>query len=139
LEFCEKQLAEFYAPLLALRAETKAEAHLREYITDKAGLAWGRLMEESEGMSPAERRKLTDERKPDFAKMIDYNNTKAMNDLLPAYRQMVALLGTTSYEKWSRPHVRCTKRSMPSHCQLADLRIRVETLHDSEGESVGDD
>jgi hypothetical protein len=91
LEFTQKQLAEFYSPLLALRAETHAEGVLRKHIGDKADVAWRHLVEESERMSPAEGRKLIDERKPEFMKVIEHDNATALEVLLPAYRKMVAL------------------------------------------------
>ena len=87
--FIEKQLSEFYSPMLGLRAELKAHGELRVRLQNEAGEAWRVL---TEGVAPGpEAMALTAGRFPEFEALIEYDNKKLIERLLPCYRKMVDL------------------------------------------------
>lgn len=87
--FIEQQLSEFYSPLLGLRAEVKALSELRVKLQNEAGAAWQEL---SAGVAPGpEAQALTAQRFPEFQALIEYDNKKLIERLLPAYRKMLEL------------------------------------------------
>lgn len=91
--FIEKQLSEFYSPMLGLRAEVKALSDLRVKLQSEAGAAWGDLcaaIPEGAG-KPEALQALTAQRYPPFSALIEHENKKLIDRLLPAYRKMVKL------------------------------------------------
>src|SRR5712691_2577841 len=87
--FIEKQLSEFYSPMLGLRAEVKALSELRVKLQNEAAAAWRDLCA---GVAPgAEAQALTERRFPEFQALIEHDNKKLTERLLPAYRKMLAL------------------------------------------------
>lgn len=132
--FIERQLNEFYSPLLGLRAEIQMKDDLRDKIKDKASLAWDNLCAKARESGPDELQKLTDERFPEFERIIEYDNRMLMEELIPAYRLMAKIFrenilfaepGTRSYLKeliefldvWDR----WTGKSLPSEV-LSELK-----------------
>jgi hypothetical protein len=89
--FRERQLREFYSPMLGLRNEIKMRSELRVKVHDAAGSAWVTLAERAQAVSPEASQRLIDSRGPDFDKAIEYDNTKLEEALLPLYRQMAQL------------------------------------------------
>lgn len=87
--FIEKQLSEFYSPLLGLRAEVKAHGELRVRLQNEAGEAW-RVLSEAVAPGP-EAIALTEQRFPEFQALIEYDNKKLVERLLPCYRKMLDL------------------------------------------------
>jgi hypothetical protein len=91
LAFFEKQLVFFYSPLLGVRNEIQAYGQLRVRIQGEARSAWAQLCTESEDLSPHDRQRITAERGPEFTRIIDFENDRLHEELLPAYRKMVTL------------------------------------------------
>ncbi|HEX7079721.1 MAG TPA: hypothetical protein VF329_01745 [Gammaproteobacteria bacterium] len=91
LAFLEKQLSRFYSPMLGLRNEIKTHSELRLRIQNEANQAWRALCAENEQLDIEKRQQMTKERSPEFTRIIEYDNTKLHEDLLPAYRRMVDL------------------------------------------------
>jgi hypothetical protein len=91
------QLAEFYSPMLALRAQILTKSELRLKISGEAESVWRKMMErpytqfknEASLIDYVER--LTKERSPDFERVIHYENRQLAEDIIPAYRKMVDL------------------------------------------------
>lgn len=87
--FIEKQLKEFYSPLLGIRSEIKMKSELRVKIQDTAGAVWRELC--GEAQEAEELREFSNSRWPDFAKIIEYDNTQLDEELLPAYSRMLQI------------------------------------------------
>jgi len=93
LDFVARQLREFYSPLLALRSEIKIRGELRLRIHNTADTIWRKLCEEAGKFpNPDEvQRKLSEERFPEFQKLIEHDNRKFSEETLPTYRRMVTI------------------------------------------------
>lgn len=91
LAFVEKQLKDFYSPLLGLRKEIRARSELRERVFDAADAAWRQLCAQASEVSVETLQQLSRTRGPEFNGLIEYDNRQLQEDLLPAYRQMAKL------------------------------------------------
>jgi hypothetical protein len=85
--FREKQLSEFYAPLAGLRQQVRAKSDLRLKISGAAESAWQEEVSRYHGQIMHDH----EERIAPFKKIIAYNNDQLEKELLPAYRQMLAI------------------------------------------------
>ncbi|HEY0104463.1 MAG TPA: hypothetical protein VGB91_00150 [Rhizomicrobium sp.] len=90
-EFLNRQLSEFYGPLLSLRAETNAKGELRDRLSSIASEQWQNICAEYEGASPQAKRDGLSERYDRFGKMIEYDNGQLRTALMPAYREMLSV------------------------------------------------
>jgi len=87
--FLERQLRDLYSPLLELRAEVRAHGELRLRVDNAADLVWRDLCAKASDEGGNEGlRKLHEERWPQFEALLEYDNSKLRDDLMPAYRQM---------------------------------------------------
>jgi len=90
LEFCTRQLREFYSPLLAIREEIRVLIEFREKVHAHGHDVWqelcevGRSAEESEVM-----KKLLEPERAKLNSHIEYDNAQLREKLLPAYSRMV--------------------------------------------------
>jgi hypothetical protein len=87
-EFLEKQLTDFYSPLLAIRTELKAMRDTEIKISRAADSAWKKLCQSYEG-NPEGLRKVTEERREAFTRIIDYNNEYLEKECIPSYHRMI--------------------------------------------------
>ena len=87
--FVERQLREFYSPLLGMRSELRALGEVGLKVKDTADEAWREII----GNQPSAeaQAKLSAQRLPEFAKIVQYNNKQLRQALLPMYRTMVAV------------------------------------------------
>jgi len=91
--FIEKQLGEFYSPMLGLRTEIRTLSELRVRLQNEAGAVWQELCEavpEGPGKQAA-MLALTNERYPVFGALIESDNKKFRERLFPCYQKMVEL------------------------------------------------
>ena len=86
LAFRERQLGEFYAPLAGIRKQIRAKSELRLKISNAANAAWQDLCK-SYGDPMLDH----DQRFAPFKKIIDYDNEQLKAELVPQYREMLAL------------------------------------------------
>lgn len=91
LSFIEKQLHDFYSPLLGIRNEIHMRSQLRVRIHNTADAEWRRLCEEKSEIGVEALQELTDKRGREFTEIIEYNNRQLKEALIPAYRKMVSL------------------------------------------------
>ena len=91
LAFVEKQLKDFYSPILGLRREILMRSELRVRIHDMADTVWRELCEEKRQISVDALGEFSSARGPEFKKLIEYDNKQLQEELLPAYRQMAKL------------------------------------------------
>lgn len=91
LAFVEKQLESFYSPMLGLRHEIRMRGKLRLRIHDAADTVWRELCKQAREVSVEALRDLSRDRDTEFKRLIEYDNTRLQDGLLPAYRQMVKL------------------------------------------------
>jgi hypothetical protein len=83
------KLDKFYAPLLATRQQILAKSEVREKVhsiarSEYAGLFHGNL-------GPEEKARITAEREPQFAAILQYSAEQLSTELVPLYRHMVDL------------------------------------------------
>lgn len=122
--FIEKQLSEFYSPLLAIRRNLKATGELRVQISSAADSEWRKLFARYEG-NPDELRKLFDTKGKAFDKIIDYNNEKLSTEDIPAYHKMIDI-----FKKYMYLAEPSTVEHFPKLITFVDIwdRFLAETL-----------
>jgi hypothetical protein len=86
-----EQLAEFYSPMLALRAFVLAKSELRLKISGVADTAWRDLMENAREMGIEHVKKTREERFPLFEEIIADNNRQLAEEIMPTYHRMLEL------------------------------------------------
>ncbi|MCI0628919.1 MAG: hypothetical protein L0387_45950 [Acidobacteria bacterium] len=91
--FLERQLRDFYSPLLGLRSEIRKKGELRVRISGAANTEWQRLCAQMRDTARAEENleRLQKEKGPQFDAIINYNNEQFAKDILPAYRRMLSV------------------------------------------------
>lgn len=90
--FIERQLREFYSPLLGLRAEIRMKSELRVKIDRVAHEEWQGLLDQVKAGGPEAYERLRRERGDEFIdRMIEYDNKQLVENLLPAYRAMAKM------------------------------------------------
>jgi len=87
LGFLDRQLSEFYAPLAGFRKQIRAASEVREKVAALANDAWQDICR-SYGDRP-----MVDHaaRFAPFKKIIEYDNAQLQAELVPKYRQMLAI------------------------------------------------
>lgn len=91
LAFAEKQLKDFYSPMVGFRTEVRMRSELRVRIHKTADVVWRELSERVPQASAEALRDITRTRGPEFKKLIDYDNKQLQEELLPTYRQLAKL------------------------------------------------
>ncbi len=153
LAFLEKQLSAFYSPMLGLRNEISAHGAFRLRVQNEADAAWRQLCAETENLDIEARQQISNQRGPEFTRIIEYDNAKLHEELLPAYRKMVEFFRdcywlaeseTRAYypellefvEVWNRwndkalpPEV--LKRLEHGEDNLAPFYAHIEQMHDA--------
>jgi hypothetical protein len=87
-----RQLAEFYGPLVSLRAEILARSVLRETVASVADAEWRELIADARQVGVEEIQRVRAERWPSFAAIVNDEGHILRNDLMPAYRQMLTTI-----------------------------------------------
>ena len=91
LGFIEKQLNEFYSPLLGLRKEILTRSDLRMRVHDAAQTTWNELCSKARDAGGQELADLSRERYPEFEKLIEYDNRQLTEELIPSYKKMAIM------------------------------------------------
>lgn len=90
--FIEKQLGQFYSPMLGLRSEIEMRSELRVKIQNAAESSWKELCEDTSSKGdPEALQQLSEKRFPAFKNIIDYDNRALAEQLIPAYKQMLTI------------------------------------------------
>ena len=90
--FIEKQLGQFYSPMLGFRSEIEMRSELRLKIQNAADASWKELCEEMRSKGrPEALQQLSKKRFPEFKNIIDYDNRALAEQLIPAYKQMLTI------------------------------------------------
>jgi hypothetical protein len=85
------QLAQFYGPMIALRAEILVKNEVRLKIGGAPDVAWRGMMEHAYKVDIEYVEKINEGRFPLFERIIDYDNRQLAEDIVPAYRKMAEL------------------------------------------------
>ncbi len=91
VSFIEKQLTYLYAPLFALRAEIRALSQTREFFRDLGQQGWDEVTKATEGQDPAAKQRITKEQWPAYQRLLEFDDRKLVEVLLPAYRKMLSV------------------------------------------------
>lgn len=90
LAFLSKQLEEFYSVLLGIRTDIRTRSEIRVKVQEAAGAIWPQLCDEARAQGGADAlQRLTDTRRAEFQRLIEYDNKQLFAELLPLYRSMV--------------------------------------------------
>lgn len=89
-ERVREQLDGFYAPMLGIRSWILAKGQRRVRVSAAADAAWRELAASRRGDVEA-LQKLSEERTPDFEKIIAENNRELVEEIMPRYHEMVDL------------------------------------------------
>jgi hypothetical protein len=90
-----------------MRNEIRMLSELRVKISHSADRHWRKLCEEAQSAGGADYlTKLTEERRDEFMKSVDYDNKQLTENLVPAYRRMVSIFRDNYYlsEKTTADH-----------------------------------
>ena len=111
LDFIERQLREFYSPMLGFRKEILAKSELRVKISKAANEAWRQTCERS----PKPFDNHEEEFEP-YKRIIEYDNAQLRDELLPLYKRM---LSTFSANYWlAEPE---TRKWFTELCEFVEL------------------
>jgi len=91
LAFVERQLTDFYSPMLGIREEIAALSLLRMRIHEEADKAWRELGERQRIRGMAGPDPEWTNREDEFDRIIQFDKEKLTKELLPAYRKMADL------------------------------------------------
>jgi hypothetical protein len=83
-EFCEKQLCEFYGPMVAIRKEIQARSELHEKLQGTAVNVWVRAAPYLQLIGGTH-----DKRKRQFGAIIEDDSEAFRKNLLPDYQRMI--------------------------------------------------
>jgi hypothetical protein len=89
LSFRSQQLQLLYGPLLGLRSEIQALSELRLRISHAADSAWHELCDRRGDYDEFTFQQVMDERSPQFEAIIQYDNRKLTEALIPTYKKML--------------------------------------------------
>ncbi|MDY6839425.1 MAG: hypothetical protein SWH78_15780 [Thermodesulfobacteriota bacterium] len=86
-----EQLDNFYGHLLGLRAQILAKSEVRLKVEGATSKAWGELVSRSRlsAVRDSESLRQTEQRFPDFEKVIEDSNRQFVEEIMPLYREMV--------------------------------------------------
>ena len=119
-EFKQKQIAEFYSPMIGCLKNIRTHSELRLELSNMATQAWQEICDKA----PHPFLDSENQFKP-FEKLIDYDNTKFKEDLLPLYDKMLIIF-TENY--WLAEE--------PTKSHYSELCRYVEIWHRWLGESM---
>ena len=91
LAYLEKQLSQFYSPMLGLRNEVKIHGLFRVEMQTHARRAWDEITQNTKHLPAQEREQISAERAPAFTPLIEFDHSKLNTELLPAYKKMLTL------------------------------------------------
>jgi hypothetical protein len=86
--FFRDQLAEFYAPMLAMHNIIRAKSEIRLKMSRTAHEEWQRLINEAQRFGIDRVQEVRKEAWPKYEKIIEYENQQLSDELLPLYRRM---------------------------------------------------
>jgi hypothetical protein len=133
LAFIEKQLKYFYSPLLGIRNEIRMLSELRLKISRSADANWRRICKEAREAGGVEAlQRVTDERRDEFMRSIEYNNRQLTESLLPSYRRMVSIFRENYYlaDQQTREHFRALLEFVDLWDRWLDKSIPHEVVED---------
>ena len=87
VDFVERQLQEFYAPMAGWRKRIRSKSELRSRVSEAADEAWQESCESYDGTATQDH----EERFKPFNRIIKYDNDQFERELMPLYRQMLDL------------------------------------------------
>ena len=89
LDFYEKQLREFYSPLVGVRKEIQILSEFRLAGAEASQKWWQKVCERGKHMDMDKSVNFYDKEGEKIATQIEYENKQLVEKIIPAYRQMV--------------------------------------------------
>lgn len=135
LSFIEKQINNFYSPLLGIRNEIRMLSELHQKISSSANANWSKLIEKARKLGGAEAtKKITEERKEKFDRLIQYDNRQLTERQLPSYHRMITIFRDNYYlaEPRTRDYLQYLLEFVDIWDRWLDKSIPKEVLKDLE-------
>lgn len=90
MEYIEKQIKEFYSPMVGIIKDIRAKGKIRYEISKACDREWRKL---TDGMSPREFESSTqvDIHRKAIMDNIEYENQQLRNQIIPAYKKMLII------------------------------------------------
>lgn len=90
LDFCEKQLREFYSPLVGIRKEIQILSEFRLAGEEASQKWWQKVCEQGKYIkNHGETVKFYSEAGEKITSLVDYENKQLVEKIIPAYRRMI--------------------------------------------------
>jgi hypothetical protein len=86
--FIERQLTDFYAPMVGIRNDIRCKSELRVRVATAADEVWRNLCA---GKSVEQLQELEKSRFPAFKRIVDYDSEQLRAELLPGYRRILEI------------------------------------------------
>ena len=87
-----KKLEEFYGPFNGIRSRIRVKSELRPEISALLNKSWTQLIEQARPLGSDYMKEVSDNHAPEYDRMTEYNNNQLISELLPAYKELLALL-----------------------------------------------
>ena len=91
-DFVTKQLSHLYSPILGLRKEITMRGDLQSKIHGAADTKWRALCADARQKGGEEAlKRLTEERGPEFLRLISFENRQVAEEVMPTHRRILAI------------------------------------------------
>ncbi len=97
LDFCEKQLREFYSPLVGIRKEIEILTKFRGIVAKASDEWWNEAFKISAQVGTTLGQKYSDETQKGLDGQIEYDNKQLEYKILPGYRELVEIFKNNYY------------------------------------------
>ncbi|MBU0999399.1 hypothetical protein KKG24_03835 [Patescibacteria group bacterium] len=97
LDFCEKQLKEFYSPLVGIREEIRILSEFRCSAEKASEEWWQEVCKIADQMELSQRQKYYDEEGKGIGGQIEYDNVQLETKVLPAYPKLIEIFKNNYY------------------------------------------
>lgn len=116
LDFCEKQLKEFYSPLVGIRKEIQILSEFRCDVERASEERWQEVCKVGDQMKPSEAQKYRNGNDKCIDGPIEYEDEQFEIKILPAYRKLVETFKNNSYLAEEE-----TREFLPTLIKFVDL------------------
>ena len=97
LEFCEKQLREFYSPLVGIRKEIKILSEFKCIVEKASDEWWQKVCKIGDLLEPSKGDEYYNKKGKGIDGQIEYDNVQFKSKILPAYRKLVEIFKNNYY------------------------------------------
>ena len=108
LDFYERQIREFYSPMLGCQKEIRARSEVRLKINNAASTTWKDKFKENSDRD--------DKDFHPYERILEYNNSQLENELIPLYKKMLSIFSNNFW--LAQPE---TRKWYPELCEFVEI------------------